>query len=150
VKHRYTLRPASDADEQWLDRLRRAAYLDLFNATWGGWDEAKHNLHFTESLARGHIRVIEIDGSPVGMIQELELPDSVEVAEIQVLPGFQNRGIGRQVLQDTINRALTTDRYVVLSLGLRNHGALRLYERLGFRELQRSETHIHMATTLPD
>lgn len=79
------------------------------------------------------------------MIQTFEGSEAVEVEEIQILPSFQNRGIGRQVLQDVIDDAQKLQRSVFLSLGLRNEAAHRLYKSLGFREISRSDTHIHMA-----
>ena len=142
---RYSLRSACDSDEAWLEGLRRVVYQDLFKATWGGWDEARHTRHFRESWQRGQISVIEIDGLPVGMIQAFEGANAVEVGEIQVFPSFQNRGIGRQVLRDVIDAAHKLQRSVLLSLGLRNEAAYRLYKSLGFREVSRSDTHIHMS-----
>ena len=59
----YRLIDASSADEAWLDGLRRRTYADLFNATWGGWDEARHVRQFSQSMQRGHISIIEVDGS---------------------------------------------------------------------------------------
>lgn len=38
----YTLRPTNESDKAWLDQLRRLAYQDLFYATWGHWDETRH------------------------------------------------------------------------------------------------------------
>ena len=142
---RYSLKRARRTDEAWLDGLRRAAYQDLFNATWGSWDEARHSRHFAESLQRGHISIIEADGVPIGMIQTFDGADAVEVGEIQILPHFQNHGIGRQVLLDVIDAAHKVGKYVLLSLGLKNDGAYRLYTSLGFQETCRSDTHIHMS-----
>ena len=35
----YRLIPAAPQDEAWLEALRRSVYQELFQATWGGWDE---------------------------------------------------------------------------------------------------------------
>lgn len=74
---RYALRSACDSDEAWLEGLRRVVYQDLFKATGGEWDEARHTRHFEESWQRGEISVIEIDGAPVGMIQTFEGSEAV-------------------------------------------------------------------------
>jgi len=142
---RITLRPAQRTDEAWLEGVRRAAYQDLFKATWGGWDETRHRRHFEESWRRGHISIIESDGVSVGMVQVFDGADTVEVGEIQILPRYQNRGIGRRVLVDVIDAAHKIGKRVLLSLGLKNDGAYRLYGSLGFHELSRSDTHIHMS-----
>ena len=96
--------PASIEDEVWLERLRRDVYQELFMATFGGWDEARHRRHCVECWERGAIYAIEVDGVRVGMIQLFDQPDAVEVGEIQIQPSHQNQGIGSRVLQDTIAR----------------------------------------------
>ena len=140
----YSLRPATDVDRAWLDELRRTAYEPLFHATWGGWDESRHQRHFAASWQQGRIQLIEVDGQPVGMIQLRELDDCVKVREIQILPGYQNQGLGTQLLVDVVDRARQQGRDVILSTGLMNSGALRLYERLGFEETERSDTKVHL------
>lgn len=142
---RYRLAPAGPSDQQWLDRLRRRVYEDLVMDVLGEWDEVKHQRHCAECWARGEIALIEVGGVRVGMVQLLERPDAIEIGEIEILPEHQNRGIGSQILRDTIARADAQRRHVVLSVGLENERARRLFERLGFREVSRSETHCHMA-----
>jgi ribosomal protein S18 acetylase RimI-like enzyme len=140
----YRLVPATPEDKAWLQALWRAAYLDLFVATWGGWDESRYIQHFSECWSQGNIYAVELDSERIGMIQLIEHSDSLEVSEIQIQPSHQGRGIGTQILRDTQKRAHAQHRKVILSTGLRNHGAVRLYERLGFRAVHQSETHIHM------
>jgi ribosomal protein S18 acetylase RimI-like enzyme len=140
----YRLVDAAPADEAWLDGLRRRAYADLFDVTWGGWDEARHVRQFSESMGRGHVSIIEVDGERAGMIQLIDHGDEVEVAEIQVDPDRQNRGLGTAVLLDAISGARARGRPLRLSVGLANRKAIRLYERLGFSPVGQSETHCHM------
>jgi ribosomal protein S18 acetylase RimI-like enzyme len=78
------------------------------------------------------------------MIQLFDQPDTVEVGEIQVQPGYQNRGIGTYVLRDTIDKAHRQRKKVFLAVGLKNDKALRLYQRLGFRQVARTDTHNHL------
>ena len=136
--------PAADADRAWLDKLRRDAYRDLFDATWGAWDEARHIRHFEASIDQGNISIIRVDGRPVGMLQLHEHQDAVEVGEIQIRPEAQNQGIGTAVLNDIVGSARAQGRAVRLSTGVKNERALRLYLRLGFRIAQTSDTHVHM------
>ena len=141
---KYQLIEASSEDEAWLEGLRRRAYADLFKMTWGGWDEARHLRQFSESIGRGHISIIEVDGERIGMIQLLDHSDAVEIAEIQIDPSHQDRGIGTSVLVGVISNANARGRDVRLSVGLMNPRAIKLYERLGFSSVRQSETHCHM------
>jgi ribosomal protein S18 acetylase RimI-like enzyme len=140
----YRLIPASIEDEVWLERLRRDAYQDLFVATFGGWDEARHARQFTECLNRGGISIIEVDGARMGMIQLFDHTDAIEVGEIQIQRSHQNQGIGSRVLQDTIARVHEQRKKVLLSVALKNERAYRLYQRLGFQKIAHNETHILM------
>jgi len=137
----YQLVPAVPEDEAWLEQLRRAVYPELFFATWGGWDEARHQRHCAECWKRGGISRIEIDGVRVGMIQLFDHPDSIEIGEIQIQPSCQNRGIGTRLLRVTIDRAHKQHKKVSLSVALKNERAYRLYERLGFQKVAQNETH---------
>ena len=130
---RYRLVDASPSDEAWLDDLRRRAYVDLFDTTWGGWDEDRHRRHFAACLKRGHISIVEVDGTRVGMCQVLDHGDAVEVAELQIDPTHQARGIGTAVLLDVVSDARERGLPVHLSVGSKNQKAIQLYRRLGFR-----------------
>jgi ribosomal protein S18 acetylase RimI-like enzyme len=140
----YALIAATPAHHEWLERLRREAYADLFQATWEAWDEARHVRHFAECLDRGHISIIVVGHDQVGMIQMFDHPEALEIGEIQIRPEDRNHGIGSRVLQDTIANARSQGKTVRLNVALMNFAALRLYERLGFHSIGRSDTHINL------
>lgn len=144
----YQLVAAVPEDQAWLEELRRAVYQELFFATWGGWDEARHLRHCAECWQRGGIFCIEVDGVRVGMIQLFDQPDAIEVGEIQIQPSYQGRGIGTRLLSDTVDRAHARRKKVSLSTGLKNHRAFQLYQRLGFRHVAQTDTHNHMVCEL--
>ena len=140
----YTLTDASPADTTWLETLRRNVYQELFQLTWGGWDEARHQRHFAACLEQQGISIIHINQSPVGMLQLFEQEAELQIAEIQISPTQQNLGIGTQVLQDITARGDAANKDVRLRVGLQNLKACRLYERLGFVVENTSDTHYRM------
>jgi ribosomal protein S18 acetylase RimI-like enzyme len=144
----YRLIPTTHKDQEWLEQLRRAVYQDLFVATWGGWDEARHLRHCAECWERGEINVIEVDGVRAGMIQLFEHADAIEVGEIQIQPAHQGHGIGTRVLHDVIAKAHAQGKKVSLSTGLKNRRAFELYQRLGFRRVTQTDTHDHLECVL--
>jgi GNAT superfamily N-acetyltransferase len=99
----YQLVAATRDDQQWLEQLRRSVYRDLFFATWGDWDEARHLRHCSECWDLGGIFRVEVEGMRVGMIQLFEQTDAIEVGEIQIALPYQGRGIGSQLLHDTVS-----------------------------------------------
>lgn len=121
---KYELRDATFADEIWLEGL-------------------------AESMKRGHLSIIEVGGVRVGMLQVIAEGRAVEIAEIQVDPGHQGRGLGTRVLLDVMAAAAAEGRVVRLNVGLRNGEAIRLYERLGFVLEGQSDTHRHMTYEAP-
>ena len=137
------LQPSTPEDRPWLEELRRTAYLDLFIATWGGWDEGRHQRHWTSCVQEGRISIIKLDGTNAGMVQIFDEDSSVEVAEIQVLPEFQNRGIGSTVIADIVKRAHANQKPVTLSTGLKNTRAKKLYQRLGFELVKETDAKIY-------
>jgi ribosomal protein S18 acetylase RimI-like enzyme len=144
----YRLVPASSEDEAWLGELRRGVYQELFHATFGGWDEARHSRHVRDCWSRGHISIIWVDATPIGMIQIFEQTDCVDIGEIQIQPSHQNLGIGGRLLNEVIKRAHGQGKRVTLSVGVKNERAYRLYQRLGFRNIRRTDTH-HQLTCDP-
>jgi ribosomal protein S18 acetylase RimI-like enzyme len=79
------------------------------------------------------------------MIQVFDQPDGVEVGEIQIQPGHQNRGIGTRVLTDAVTRGHKQGKKILLSVALKNERAYRLYQRLGFQKLAHNDTHNFMS-----
>ncbi len=140
----YQLVSALPSDEAWLEELRRDVYRELYQATWGHWDEDRHIRQFHECVKRGSISIIQVDGVRIGMIQLLDSHDAVEISEIQILASYQNQGIGTEILTSVIRDANQGDKAVRLTVALKNDKALKLYERLGFRCTSTSETHPHM------
>jgi ribosomal protein S18 acetylase RimI-like enzyme len=144
VPAEYTLRPAIPEDAAWLEQLGRSVYGELFELTFGGWDEARHARHCAECWAQGNIQIVEIAGCCVGMLQLFEHVDGFEIGEIQLLPAQQRRGLGTRLLRDLQARARAQQRTLRLNVALKNASARRLYERLGFEAVSHSETHTHM------
>jgi ribosomal protein S18 acetylase RimI-like enzyme len=136
--------PATAEDQPWLEQLRRSVYQELFVATWGHWDEARHQRHWAECWDCGNIYAVEVNGERVGMVQIFERVDALEVGEIQIQPSHQSQGIGTRLLRATLARAHAKGKKVSLSTGLQNQRAVKLYERLGFRHVSQSKTHFHM------
>lgn len=140
----YLLVPALPADYVWLENLRREVYQELFQLTWGGWDEERHQRHFADCLANGSIQLMVVDGEQAGMLQLHETDDSLEIGEIQIGANKRSLGLGSQVIRDLLARAQAENKSVKLSVGLKNEKALRLYQRLGFTITEQSETHFHL------
>ena len=77
-----------------------------------------------------HFRRILADGELAGFFCLVPLEDRFEGDSLFVLPSFQNRGIGTQVLKYCKEQSNNNMFFYVFR---RNQDAIRLYERMGFR-----------------
>lgn len=77
--------------------------------------------------------VASVDGLPAGFILLQQAGDSADIIEICVRPSAQNRGIGRQLLDEGLLRAEQHGiERVTLDVAVTNQTALKLYRSAGF------------------
>lgn len=125
------LRPACDADREFLYSLHCQTMRPVIEVTWG-WDEAWQRQDFERRLAAYEVSIIQVEEQACGGLLIEWLPDSVYIHELQVMPEYQRRGIGTSVLRVVIDLAARRGVPVALAVVSANPGARRLYERLGF------------------
>jgi len=80
-------------------------------------------------------------GRVLDRIQPSVPADSLYVSSLAVAPGHRGRGVGSELMRDTIEVARWR-RFasVTLDVGIENEGARRFYERAGFLEVERRLT----------
>jgi ribosomal protein S18 acetylase RimI-like enzyme len=105
-----------------------------------GFDERQWRTSFSEWTLEqvrsedpgGTTSVVEVDNERIGRVRITRTAGWIELSGIQLLPGFQRRGIGTAIIEDLKAQAAAAG--VSLDLGVEkdNPDARRLYERLGF------------------
>jgi ribosomal protein S18 acetylase RimI-like enzyme len=136
----YRVRPATADDVGFLADVVIEATLAQGRLP-DGFDERQWRESFTQWTLK-QVRsqdadrttsVIEVGNERAGRLRITRDASGIELSGIQLLPGFQRRGIGTAVVEDL--KAQATAAGVPLHLGVEkdNPGARRLYERLGFR-----------------
>ncbi len=143
VNVEFELRPARASDRDFLYALHRATMREVIERTWG-WDEAWQRAHFEARFEPSGVRVITAGGRDVGALWLEARPAEVYVAEIQVAPEVQGRGIGTGVLRQVLAEAAAGARAVTLQVLKTNERARRLYERLGFYATGEVDVHVRM------
>jgi len=104
---------------------------EVIKKTWG-WDEAWQLTDFDRRLAAYVVSIIEAEHRAAGSLWLEWKPDSLYIHEVQVLPEFQGKGLGTEVVQHVIKQGAHRRLPVTLSVVPANPRAKRLYERLGF------------------
>jgi len=134
----YTLRPATDADYDFLYDLHAATIKATVDATWG-WDDDAQPLLFRKRWNPADIQVVVVEDQDVGTLRRVENQDEVVINLIEIHPDYQNRGLGSTLIQDILTEAHQHSLPVLLSVLKANDAAHRLYERLGFEIIEERE-----------
>jgi ribosomal protein S18 acetylase RimI-like enzyme len=69
---------------------------------------------------------------------------SITLAGIQPLPAYQNQHIGSTLIEQLKHEAERKQVPLFISVEKDNHGAQRLYERLGCRIIGQDEQEVHL------
>lgn len=124
-----TRRPAATADLPFLLALRQRT-MDVHLTASGvstDLDTHRERLMYRFDCAE----IVLADNQAVGLIKVARDAIPWEIIQIQVVPEFQGRGVGAQLLRELITQATCAKADLALSV-LKANPARALYERLGF------------------
>jgi ribosomal protein S18 acetylase RimI-like enzyme len=138
-----TRRQANDPDTDFARNVHHQAYRDIVTRQYGVWDEHAQDKFFAEDWTPEKFEIICCDGIPCGYTRIEDRDKDIHIRELVILPDFQNRGIGSHILREVLDRAKTRKAPVVLGTHIANQ-AMHLYQRFGFEEFERTDTHILM------
>ena len=137
-----TLRPIGDGDRDFLSRLYASTRAEeLAHVPWPEAQkaaflqmqfEAQH-AHY-QQYTQTRFEVILVDGEPAGRLYVRRADDEIRIVDIALLPAHRNSGIGGSLLRELVEEARTARLPLHIHVE-KNNPALRLYERLGFRQI---------------
>jgi predicted N-acetyltransferase YhbS len=99
-------------------------------------------VHFDEA------KIILIGGVAAGLLKVFDEAPDVHLSQIQLLPEFQGRGIGSQLVEEVIRKAHARQKAVTLHV-FKSNRALALYRRLGFIESSEDQHSFRMIRRPP-
>ena len=137
----FTLRSATETDYAWLWNLKRTTMRRYVELTWGTWDDDAQEKFFLKSYHPETVQVIAVDDRHAGLLHLEHDSDGIFLANIQIAPEFQNRGLGTAVIVALLEVAQRLRRPVRLQVLKVNTPAQRLYQRLGFTGAGETTTH---------
>lgn len=136
------LRPANEADFDFLWDVHVQTMKDYISRTWG-WNEDAQKKRFRERFDPPLLQVIRMKGKDVGVLAVEPEAERVVLTNIAIMPDYQRKGIGSRaisrILEDASQMKLPVDLQV-----LKVNPARALYERLGFRLIEETDTHYVM------
>lgn len=144
AKPSMNLRAANTEDLALLFAIHRSVFRSHIETIWG-WDEDWQLQNFASECATAATCVIEVDDRIAGYLQVLDRGSPIYVQNIAIAPAFQGKGVGTMILKGLQSKAAARKLPIHLGVFRTNTPAQRLYERLGFRKIGETPTHIQMA-----
>lgn len=147
------LRPITPADDSFLAGVYASTRVEELAPT--GWsDEEKavfcrrqfdaQTAHYTANYPGASFQVIERDGQPIGRLYVARWEKEIRIVDIALLPEFRGSGIGTKLLGDLQDEARSAGKSLTIHVE-RFNPALRLYERLGFRQIEDKGVYLLMS-----
>ncbi len=109
-----------------------------------GWNEPLQDDFFKQEFDSNLIQIIQVSQNNVGYLILHENKESVYVVELLILPEFQNRGLGTQILKDIIAQTEQLNLNLKIGVFKVNTRAKDLYLDLGFVLRDQTDTHYLM------
>lgn len=141
------LRKATDRDKEFLHDLNRTVYREVVIEQFGIWDDDHQSKYFEQKWKEAEYQIVELENQRIGTIWIMEEMDHIRIRELQILPEFQRRGIGTELMKRVIEKAKWRKRPIRLSV-LRANRARIFYERLGFGMYDETETRLYLENSL--
>lgn len=140
VKTKFALRLAVVDDIGFIFELRVRTMKPFFECTLG-WNETEERKKAADELS--HTNIVMVGEKRVGVIKVIPKADELHLHQMQILPELQMKGIGSELIRQTIVRSKQLCKPVTLYV-LKNTPAKRLYEQWGFFVIQDYDHHCKM------
>ena len=120
------------------DAAQKAAFVRMqFDAQYA---------YYQENYEGAAFDVILVGGQPAGRLYIHPRDDEIRIMDIALLPEYCNRGIGTTLLHGLQSEAVAAGKPLRIHVE-RFNPALRLYERLGFRQIDDRGVYLFMEWT---
>jgi len=142
----YTLRIARKDDVRFLFKVSTRAMLPVRKVLQPNLkiDLEKEFNEYVKKFVPEKIQVINFNGIDVGRLRIVRSLDEIYVGGIQILPEFQNKGIGSAIFVDLIKEAEELKVVIMLEVAKVNSLAKKFYTKLGFVKLHEKEVNLIM------
>lgn len=147
------LRPVTPSDDQFLlsvygstraDELAQAEWAEGQKEMFLRWQFDLQRREYDTRFPDAAYHVILVDRQPAGRIWVGADAEQIRLLDIGLLPEFQNRGVGTELLKHLIAYAATEQKILRHMVFVLNNNAERFYERLGFRQIEEFGAYKHM------
>jgi ribosomal protein S18 acetylase RimI-like enzyme len=137
---------AQETDRDFLLLLRKITMQGHLEKAGFDLSEQAHieriNKHFDGSY------LVLYSKQKIGLLKCVETGDNIEIIQLQILPDYQGKGIGKYLLTQQADKATQLRKKLTLNV-LKENPAKLLYERNGFTIVGEDEHEYHMEYVRP-
>jgi GNAT superfamily N-acetyltransferase len=138
------LREANASDAELIYEVTKAAMQGYVEQAFGPWIESFQRKVIGDSFHPETHQVILVDGAVAGILAAPVHASHMQLEKLFILPPFQRRGIGSQLLHALARTAGSERKPIRLRVLAVNTDARRFYERFGFVITGRTDERIFM------
>ena len=152
-----SLRPITPEDDAFLaglyagtraEELAVTGWSDLEKAAFCRGQFNAQTAHYTANYPGASLQVIERDGQPAGRLYVMRWEREIRIMDIALLPEHRGAGIGTRLLRELQAEAQVAGKPLTIHVE-RFNPAMRLYQRLGFREIEDKGVYLLMEWKTP-
>jgi ribosomal protein S18 acetylase RimI-like enzyme len=138
------LRTATTEDQQFLravyastraEELARVSWSDEQKRAFTDMQFDAQNADYRRNYPDAQYSIIEVEGVPAGRLYVDRCEKEIMIIDIALMPEFRRVGIGTKLLRELQNEARTSGKVLTIHVEKFNP-ALRLYQRLGFQQIE--------------
>ena len=146
--NQYNMRPYIDNEyhdyKEFIYRTKKEAYKKYVEECWGSWNEEDQRRYYKNFINEvcNDTWIIQLNGKDIGFYNGVTLEDgSYEIGNICIIPEYQGKGIGTQVLKDVMELHKEQDIHIQY---FKQNPVGTLYTSLGFVPNGEAEFHYKM------
>ena len=144
----YNMKPYINNDwhnyYNFIYEVKKIVYKKYVEDCFGAWIEEDQQKYFENFInqVKDETYIIQLNGQDIGFYNGKTLKDgSYEIGNICIIPKYQGKGIGTQVLKDIIELHKNQDIHIQC---FKQNPVGKLYERLGFIHTEETKYHYKM------
>ena len=129
------------SDKETIYRIKKILYEKYYIELYGKWDEDNQKSFHEQFIKdrRNDIWIIQLNTKDIGFYNGNEIDyNNYEIENICILPEYQNRGIGTQILKYILK--VHNNQNILLEYYKKNPVG-NLYKRLGFIKYKEEDNH---------
>lgn len=136
------LRKATITDLGFIFRVYKITMKPFIEKIWQ-WDDTAQRQRYEERFSVSDYQIIQVNDKSIGVLSMSNMDSYDFLARIEILPEYQNQGIGTSIMQSLIQKARDRKKPIMLRVFKINR-AKNLYERLGFQVIRQDDIHFDM------